>query len=65
MEDLESSTKKNSVKISSQFLKFSVFRAQFSGSHFGNSQFRSEIEITGPHPVPGLTIMTILNINRN
>ena len=43
MEDLESSTKKNSVKISSQFLKFSVFRAQFSGSHFGNSQFRSEI----------------------
>ena len=43
LEDLESSTKKNSVKISSQFLKFSVFRAQFSGSHFGNSQFRSEI----------------------
>ena len=43
MEDFESSTKKNSVKISSQFLKFSVFRAQFSGSHFGNSQFRSEI----------------------
>ena len=44
MEDLESSTKKNSVKIFSQFLKFSVFRAQFSGSHFGNSQFRSEIK---------------------
>ena len=44
MEDLESSAKKNSVKIFSQFLKFSVFRAQFSGSHFGNSQFRSEIE---------------------
>ena len=43
LEDLESSTKKNSVKIFSQFLKFSVFRAQFSGSHFGNSQFRSEI----------------------
>ena len=43
MEDFESSTKKNSGKISSQFLKFSVFRAQFSGSHFGNSQFRSEI----------------------
>ena len=45
MEDLESSAKKNSVKIFSQFLKFSVFRAQFSGSHFGNSQFRSEIEL--------------------
>ena len=43
LEDLESSTKNNSVKISSQFLKFSVFRAQFSGSHYGNSQFRSEI----------------------
>ena len=44
MEDFESSTKKNSGKISSQFLKFSVFRAQFWGSHYGNSQFRSEIE---------------------
>ena len=44
MEDLESSAKKYSVKIFSQFLKFSVFRAQFSGSHFGNSQFRSEID---------------------
>ena len=43
LEDLESSTKKNSGKISSQFLKFSVFRAQFWGSHYGNSQFRSEI----------------------
>ena len=41
LEDLESSAKKNSVKIFSQFLKFSVFRAQFSGSHFGNSQFHS------------------------
>ena len=46
LEDLESSTKNNSVKISSQFLKFSVFRAQFSGSHYGNSQFRSEIKIS-------------------
>ena len=46
LEDLESSAKKNSVKIFSQFLKFSVFRAQFLGSHFGNSQFRSEIEFT-------------------
>ena len=43
LEDLESSAKKYSVKIFSQFLKFSVFRAQFSGSHFCNSQFRSEI----------------------
>ena len=43
MEDLESSTKKNSGKIYSQFLKFLVFRAQFWGSHNGNSQFRSEI----------------------
>ena len=40
---MESSAKKTSVKIFSQFLKFSVFRAQFSGSHYGNSQFRSEI----------------------
>ena len=43
MEDLELSAKKYSVEIFSQFLKFSVFRDQFSGSHFGNSQFRSEI----------------------
>ena len=43
MEDLEASTKKNSGKITSQFLKFLVFRAQFWGSHYGNSQFRSEI----------------------
>ena len=43
LEDLESSTKKNSGKISSQFLKFLVFRAQFWGSHNGNSQFRSEM----------------------
>ena len=48
LEHLESSTKKNSVKISSQFLKFSVFRAQFSGSHYGNSQFRSEIQKLTP-----------------
>ena len=46
LEDLESSTKKNSGKISSQFLKFLVFRAQFWGSHNGNSQFRSELFIT-------------------
>ena len=46
LEDLESSTKKNSGKISSQFLKFLVFRAQFWGSHNGNSQFRSEINST-------------------
>ena len=43
LEDLESSTKKNSGKISSQFLKFSVLSAQFWGSHYCNSQFRSEI----------------------
>ena len=54
LEDLESSTKKNSVKISSQFLKFSVFRAQFSGSHFGNSQFRSEID---PNWVPASVLI--------
>ena len=44
LEDLESSTKKNSGKISSQFLKFLLFRAQFWGSHNDNSQFRSEID---------------------
>ena len=36
LEDLESSTKKNSGKISSQFLKFLVFRAQFWGHTSGN-----------------------------
>ena len=62
LEDLESSTKNNSVKISSQFLKFSVFRAQFSGSHYGNSQFRSEInrikKSTGAVKMPSEILLT-------
>ena len=75
LEDLESSTKKNSVKISSQFLKFSVFRAQFSGSHFGNSQFRSEIPYITlrylPHPLdpalkaPRASVFAAIRLLRN